>query len=1086
MASMMRRLRGSSHAPPHAPPATISHASSSVQINSKNSEALVCLQAFARGWRVRKLVSLLRESWRQQLLLAEELLISERTYLSELAELDEVYATPLKEAPSHLLSSEQYSVLFHFLSALINLHEEFRDALLAVCEGRPSPPDPPDHAADVAAAHDDGWSETDETSAREEGGLPSARPATPPKPEAPRAQGGATPVSTLLARFVPKMRALYGFYAHDWAKTGDHTLRMLESDPRGAAMTTALAARRPLSSILGAEVSTPRSAPKEPSATAPYADLPLPGDGSADAEPAEARAPSQLRTLLERPLHRLAAYESFAVEVQLSAHQEDPQLGTVVLALRELSELQQDVQSARDELERITVLRAVHARFKAGEVDELLAAEMVERRTRVVRAGTLTKQSKMGKLSRHYFLFSDGWVLTAESSKPALASSLRFKARHAEGAELKKCKWLSLAGARLAAPADEPAYFEVIMPASATHNHLWAESGVARDGWVQSLARVILSITFPKVPPLPLRPRCTASDEKVRGALLEHIGRYDRYGACVGGGWHAAIVHREAAALQALLRQHAADAARADPTTGATPLHLCVALARVEMLDALLQAEVAGVTPPLLEAVDDAGLTPLAVATLCCVAPPPPPPPAAPPVPPPPPSPSVVTPPPQLSGTGQPSVAAPSASHAPVDGAMRLQVLQRLIQAGADLNASADIARADPPLLVALGGAHAPSARVLLRAGADWRVPCLRSKLTSLQLAVSTGHAPVVKALLDAGVGVGGAGPAGVLPLHHACAQQLPRAAIIKLLLSHGAHPNQPDGGGLRPLQRLPVVEESRDSAAEVEQLTAVCEATEALVLGGARWDAKDASGAELQTHPSVRHIAAQSAAKRKADKAQPRLERGRGTLYDTTIGHMETVWVEDHSVAHCMACSRKFTEFVRRHHCRVMGIVVCDDCSGKRAHLGEHTPAGASAPSTSAVRVCDAAFNVVRYLQLEAEEHQAALQKQREEARVHQAFVEQEQAELTRAQLGLDAAAKGKPAASKANTKASATAQAHGGAAHGATSAAHEAMDALKERGEKLGVLNERVAELGRDAEDFFSTARKLREQAEKSSRWF
>ena len=147
---------------------------------------------------------------------------------------------------------------------------------------------------------------------------------------------------------------------------------------------------------------------------------------------------------------------------------------------------------------------------------------------------------------------------------------------------------------------------------------------------------------------------------------------------------------------------------------------------------------------------------------------------------------------------------------------------------GANLEAGAANSRLDPPLLLAIGGGHVPSARALLRARADARARVFGSGLTALQLAVSTSQHLMVDALLEAGVGVAGGGPKGGTPLQLACSQRLPSAKVIKLLLGHGAQPNAPDARGRRPLQLLPTVEEpSPDSApvqAEIEQLTAVCE----------------------------------------------------------------------------------------------------------------------------------------------------------------------------------------------------------------------------------------------------------------------
>ena len=46
--------------------------------------------------------------------------------------------------------------------------------------------------------------------------------------------------------------------------------------------------------------------------------------------------------------------------------------------------------------------------------------------------------------------------------------------------------------------------------------------------------------------------------------------------------------------------------------------------------------------------------------------------------------------------------------------------------------------------------------------------------------------------------------------------------------------------------------------------------------------------------------------------------------------------------------------------------------------------------------------------------------------------------------------------------------------------------MQALHERGEKLSTLQDKVANLGNEAEDFFAMSKQLRQQAERNSRWF
>eukprot|EP00759_Apiculatamorpha_spiralis_P056533 PhF_6_TR8198/c0_g1_i1/m.12540 len=42
--------------------------------------------------------------------------------------------------------------------------------------------------------------------------------------------------------------------------------------------------------------------------------------------------------------------------------------------------------------------------------------------------------------------------------------------------------------------------------------------------------------------------------------------------------------------------------------------------------------------------------------------------------------------------------------------------------------------------------------------------------------------------------------------------------------------------------------------------------------------------------------------------------------------------WQHDNETANCIKCARKFTFFMRRHHCRSCGGVYCSDCCGHKA----------------------------------------------------------------------------------------------------------------------------------------------------------
>jgi hypothetical protein len=71
-------------------------------------------------------------------------------------------------------------------------------------------------------------------------------------------------------------------------------------------------------------------------------------------------------------------------------------------------------------------------------------------------------------------------------------------------------------------------------------------------------------------------------------------------------------------------------------------------------------------------------------------------------------------------------------------------------------------------------------------------------------------------------------------------------------------------------------------------------------------------------------------------------------------VKSVESDWVPDQSYDVCYGCLRKFTVFLRRHHCRSCGQLFCRFCSSGRAEL---------TPGAGFVRVCDACLQDVTRL---------------------------------------------------------------------------------------------------------------------------
>ncbi|TDH67239.1 hypothetical protein CCR75_000445 [Bremia lactucae] len=77
--------------------------------------------------------------------------------------------------------------------------------------------------------------------------------------------------------------------------------------------------------------------------------------------------------------------------------------------------------------------------------------------------------------------------------------------------------------------------------------------------------------------------------------------------------------------------------------------------------------------------------------------------------------------------------------------------------------------------------------------------------------------------------------------------------------------------------------------------------------------------------------------------------------------------WVPDVSVDRCMLCRTDFGFWIRRHHCRRCGAVVCDSCSGSRTKFinkaSKNRLQTVIAPNKMAkedCRVCDACVRLI------------------------------------------------------------------------------------------------------------------------------
>ena len=87
----------------------------------------------------------------------------------------------------------------------------------------------------------------------------------------------------------------------------------------------------------------------------------------------------------------------------------------------------------------------------------------------------------------------------------------------------------------------------------------------------------------------------------------------------------------------------------------------------------------------------------------------------------------------------------------------------------------------------------------------------------------------------------------------------------------------------------------------------------------------------------------------------------GRGCFPTAQTGS----WEKDTNVQTCRRCMRRFTLFLRKHHCRRCGRIFCDACTSHRAYIPENVhitdpalPEMFDSESRSAVRICDWCMN--------------------------------------------------------------------------------------------------------------------------------
>uniref|UniRef100_A0A158P9S4 FYVE-type domain-containing protein n=1 Tax=Angiostrongylus cantonensis TaxID=6313 RepID=A0A158P9S4_ANGCA len=94
---------------------------------------------------------------------------------------------------------------------------------------------------------------------------------------------------------------------------------------------------------------------------------------------------------------------------------------------------------------------------------------------------------------------------------------------------------------------------------------------------------------------------------------------------------------------------------------------------------------------------------------------------------------------------------------------------------------------------------------------------------------------------------------------------------------------------------------------------------------------------------------------KRRFDEAlsaMHELGRANQSLQMDISKHTSRAWLDDSAAVNCTSCGKLFSLTVRKHHCRVCGLIFCNPCSSKTAQIASHK---------NPVRVCDNCFTEVQ-----------------------------------------------------------------------------------------------------------------------------
>lgn len=200
--------------------------------------------------------------------------------------------------------------------------------------------------------------------------------------------------------------------------------------------------------------------------------------------------------------------------------------------------------------------------------------------------------------------------------------------------------------------------------------------------------------------------------------------------------------------------------------------------------------------------------------------------------------------------------------------------------------------------------------------------------------------------------------------------------------------------------------------------------------------------------------------------------------------------WTNDSASRACLCCGDVFSLTMRRHHCRLCGILCCSACSSKSLpSIGEK----------KGVRVCDACYNKNMHLfecrRQDMQRMSTAVSSKGVSGDTGSTAPRQESDDSGGASISQPSSPdEGKPKSSLFSwTHTAKAAQAQGGSsqaaagsrAAGANSAAAEALQMMHARKQKLGELADKASELSEEASEFQNVATQLRKKMQAKNRW-